>query len=98
MSFRDLLGPLSCAPVQTNCAAHWQRIQGVLGIGDGGTPGPSDAGTTDGGVPPPPKPGGRSSGCSTTGGGAAAFLGVVALVLLWRRVSWLRARVTRHGV
>jgi uncharacterized protein (TIGR03382 family) len=88
MSFTELLGPLTCAPVQTACAAHWARIQGVLGIvGDGGTPGPSDAGTTDGGVPPPPSSGGRSSGCSTTGGGAAAFLGVVALVLLWRRVS-----------
>jgi hypothetical protein len=33
MSFRELLGPLTCAPVQTNCQAHWERIQGVLGIG-----------------------------------------------------------------
>src|SRR5207248_1155819 len=39
MKFTDLQGPLSCGPVQTNCAAHWNRIQGVLGIGatvDGG--------------------------------------------------------------
>src|SRR5204863_3186252 len=33
MSFTQLLGPLTCAPVQTNCEAHWERIQGVLGIG-----------------------------------------------------------------
>jgi photosystem II stability/assembly factor-like uncharacterized protein len=32
MSFTQLLGPLTCAPVQTNCQAHWERIQGVLGI------------------------------------------------------------------
>ena len=40
MSFVDLLGPLTCAPVQSNCEAHWQQIQGVLGIGpvpDAGT-------------------------------------------------------------
>lgn len=43
MSFRQLLGPLTCAPVQTNCQAHWERIQGVLGIGtrDAGQGGPS---------------------------------------------------------
>lgn len=51
MSFRDLQGLLTCAPVQTNCAAHWARIQGVLGItapdggqadgGTGGSPGGS---------------------------------------------------------
>jgi hypothetical protein len=33
MSFKELLGPLTCTPVQTNCQAHWERIQGVLGIG-----------------------------------------------------------------
>jgi hypothetical protein len=44
MSFTELLGPLTCAPVQTSCAAHWHRIQGVLGIElrqgipDGGLP------------------------------------------------------------
>ena len=27
MSFRDLLGPLTCSSVQTNCAAHCERIQ-----------------------------------------------------------------------
>jgi hypothetical protein len=43
MSFRDLLGPLACTPVQTNCAAHWDRIQAVLGIKL------PDAGSTDGG-------------------------------------------------
>ena len=50
MSFTELLGPLTCSPVQTNCAAHWNRIRAVLGItGDGGTPGPPDAGNPDGG-------------------------------------------------
>ena len=33
MSFTQLLGPLTCAPVQTNCQPHWERIKGVLGIG-----------------------------------------------------------------
>jgi len=44
MSFTQLLGLLTCAPVQTNCASHWERIQGVLGIAkpDAGQP---DAGT-----------------------------------------------------
>jgi hypothetical protein len=32
MSFKQILGTLTCPPVQTNCAAHWHRIQGVLGI------------------------------------------------------------------
>lgn len=46
MSFTQLLGPLTCAPVQTNCQAHWERIQGVLGIarpdaGQGGSPKPA---------------------------------------------------------
>ncbi|HZX43855.1 MAG TPA: MYXO-CTERM sorting domain-containing protein, partial [Myxococcaceae bacterium] len=85
MSFTELLGPLTCAPVQTNCAPHWARIQGVLGItGDGGTPGPPDAGNPDAGTAPAPKPGGCPSGCSSAGGSAAAFLGLVAVVLLWR--------------
>jgi hypothetical protein len=44
MSFTQLLGPLTCPPVQTNCQAHWERIQGVLGIST--TP---DAGTGSGG-------------------------------------------------
>jgi hypothetical protein len=33
MSFTQLLGPLTCAPVQNNCQSHWERIKGVLGIG-----------------------------------------------------------------
>lgn len=93
MSFTELLGPLTCTTVQTNCAAHWARIQAVLGItGDGGTTGPPDAGSPDGGTTPPPKPGGGSSGCSSTGGSAAAILGLVAVVLLWRRGRLLVGR------
>ena len=82
MSFRDLLGPLSCAPVQTNCAAHWQRIRGVLGIGDAGTdagsggPGP---GTPDGGAPAPAKSGG---GCSSAGGTVLPIVALLALICL----------------
>ena len=33
MKFPQLLGPLTCAAVKTNCEPHWERIQGVLGIG-----------------------------------------------------------------
>ena len=46
MRLPDLQGPLTCAPVQTACAAHWARIQNVLAA-DGGTSSP-DAG---GGMP-----------------------------------------------
>jgi len=92
MSFVDLLGPLTCEPVASNCAAHWERIQGVLGIlppPDGGTgPGP-DAGTPDAGQvdagSPPSSGGGQKSGCSTTGGNGAVALGlIVVTLLLWR--------------
>jgi hypothetical protein len=44
MSFTQLQGPLTCAPVQTNCQAHWERIKGVLGIGT-----PTDGGVASGG-------------------------------------------------
>jgi hypothetical protein len=82
MSFRDLLGPLTCAPVQTNCAAHWQRIQGVLGIGDAGTDGGSGGpgpGTPDAGPPPPAKNGG---GCSSAGGALVPIVTLLALIFL----------------
>ncbi|HEY1908803.1 MAG TPA: hypothetical protein VGG91_22360, partial [Myxococcaceae bacterium] len=75
MSFRDLLGPLSCGPVQTNCAAHWQRIQGVLGIGDAGPP----PGTPDAGVSPPAKSGG---GCSSAGGAMLPLVAALAVLSL----------------
>jgi len=98
MSFIDLLGPLTCAPVANACQDHWARIQGVLGIGpapDGG-PGPDagpapdggpgpDAGPVDAGPPPPPSGGGQKSGCSTTDGNGAVALGlIVVILLLWR--------------
>jgi MYXO-CTERM domain-containing protein len=85
MSFRELLGPLTCAPVQTNCAAHWQRIQGVLGIGDAGTDaGSGPPGTPDAGGSPPAK---SSGGCSSAGGTMlplVAALAVLSLGLLAR--------------
>jgi len=63
MSFKDLLGPLTCAPVQTNCQAHWQRIQGVLfGAPDAGQPAPT--------------PGG--SHCASVGAGPSALLLLLA--------------------
>ena len=63
MSFPQLLGPLTCAPVQTNCQPHWERIQGVLGItaSDGGT---SDGGGGGGGAGP------GGSHCGSTGADA----------------------------
>ena len=70
MSFKDLLGPLACPQVQTACAAHWARIQQVLGIA------PADAGS---GAPPslPPK----KSGCASAVPAAWGLL----LLLFWRR-------------
>jgi len=79
MSLKDLLGPLTCAPVQTNCQAHWQRIQCVLRIGIG-----ADAGQTCGAAQPPPNPGG--SHCASVGGSASALL--VLLAYAWRRRRW----------
>jgi len=82
MSFRDLLGPLTCAPVQTNCAAHWQRIQGVLGIGDAGTDAGSGGPGTDAGAPPPPSPAKSGGGCASAGGAALPIVALLALVCL----------------
>jgi len=92
MSFIDLLGPLTCAPVADNCSAHWERIQGVLGIGPPPDAGPGgggpDAGPApDGGPPPSPPTGQPKSGCSTTGGNGALFLGLLVVLLLWRMRS-----------
>jgi hypothetical protein len=90
MSFRDLLGPLTCSPVQTNCAAHWQRIQGVLGIGDAGTDaGTGPSGTPDAGTSPPAKSGG---GCSSTGGAVLPLMAGLALLFLGLRARSPRAR------
>lgn len=87
MSFRDLLGPLTCPPVQTNCAAHWQRIQGVLGIGSSDAGSPNDAGVpSDGGLPGTSDAGtgGSHSSCSSTDQGAIFILGWIALAFLLR--------------
>jgi hypothetical protein len=87
MSFPELLGPLTCPEVQQACAAHWSRIQGVLGITDGGTDAgqPIDGGN-DAGVPPT---GGGHSGCSSVDGGQASLFGllflVASIVLMGRR-------------
>src|SRR5205823_5711954 len=65
MKFTDIQGPLTCTPVASNCAAHWERIQGVLGLGP-----LSDAGQ-GGGVPPPMA---SASHCSSVGADAATLL------------------------
>jgi hypothetical protein len=87
MNFTDLLGPLTCAPVESNCAAHWQRIQGVLGLGpapDAGTGGGPDAGSPDAGTTPPPSTGGPKSGCATAGGDPIFILGLLVAFFVWR--------------
>jgi hypothetical protein len=61
MTFREIQGPLTCREVQAACAAHWERIQTVLGIGSGG----SDAGVSGGGS-------GGGSHCASAGGDAWA--------------------------
>jgi len=70
MSFTQLLGPLTCEPVQTNCAAHWGRIQGVLGITK------PDAGQADAGTSGPPA---KGSSCASAGGAGAWSVWVLAL-------------------
>jgi hypothetical protein len=67
MKFTDIQGPLTCSPVQSNCAAHWERIKGVLGIGT-----PTDAGQSDAGNQLPAS--GRGSHCSSLGADATALL------------------------
>jgi MYXO-CTERM domain-containing protein len=80
MKFTELQGPLTCSEVQTACAAHWARIQLVLGIADAGVP---DAGNSP---PPPSSPEGQRSGCSTTDGNTATVLALaIALLLLLLR-------------
>jgi hypothetical protein len=78
MSFTQLLGPLTCAPVQTNCQAHWSRIQGVLGIGprpDAGQGGGGDGGTGPSG----------GSHCASAGVDAWSLWVALGLLSRWRR-------------
>ena len=80
MKFSQILGPLTCAPVPTACAAHWQRIQEVLGIAP-----TSDAGTTvDGGAPPPAKGG---SHCASVGADLWALVALLGFSLSRRSRS-----------
>lgn len=77
MTFTQLLGPLTCPSVQTNCQAHWSRIQGVLGIApqpDAG-PGGSDGGTTPSG----------GSHCASAGVDSWCFWVALAWAARWRR-------------
>jgi photosystem II stability/assembly factor-like uncharacterized protein len=82
MKFTDIQGPLSCSQVATNCAAHWERIKAVLGIGavpdagQGGGGGGGGGGTSPGG-----------SSCATVGAGAATLLLLLAFSLRRRSRS-----------
>jgi hypothetical protein len=75
MKFTDLRGPLTCAAVQTNCAAHWERIQGVLGIGATADAGQGSGGGGGGG--------GGGGSCATAGAGLICIAALAAF-LLWR--------------
>jgi hypothetical protein len=69
MKFSQILGPLTCASVQSACSAHWERVQQVLGIG-----GP-DAGPADAGTPPPTR---SNSHCASLGGDVWGLLALLA--------------------
>jgi len=82
MSFKQLLGPLTCPPVQTNCQPHWERIQGVLGIGVAADAGQGSGGGGGGG-------GGSGVGggsCATAGGGLICIAALAAFLLRRTRV------------
>jgi photosystem II stability/assembly factor-like uncharacterized protein len=78
MSFKDLLGPLTCPAVQTACSAHWARVQMVLGIGA-----VADAGTPDAGTTSPP----HKSGCNSAASDGLGPFTFLAMVLKSRRSS-----------
>jgi photosystem II stability/assembly factor-like uncharacterized protein len=75
MKLPELQGLLTCAPVQSACAAHWARIQTVFAA-DAGPP------STDGGGGTSPSSGGH---CSSAGAGPLAGLALVAFALRRRR-------------
>src|SRR5207245_8380245 len=87
MKFTEVKGLLSCATVQTACAAHWQRIGCVLGVG-------RNCGSTgsDGGIQPGGTPARGTSGCATAGRVGLVALAIAALCLLRRSA---RANVCR---
>jgi photosystem II stability/assembly factor-like uncharacterized protein len=89
MNFSQILGPLTCPPVATNCVDHWARIQQVLGINqptpDAGPPPAPDAGTSGPDAGPAPA-GGGSSGC------AAASSAPDSLALLFALLAWVHSR------
>ena len=83
MSFVDLLGPLTCPTVQDNCAAHWERIQGVLGIAPVPDAGPGGGDRTPA---PPPMPGLSSRRRTPDSRSPAAPLPVATALCFW--VCW----------
>ena len=75
MTFTQILGPLTCPPVQTNCQAHWSRIAGVLGI----APQPDAGGGADGGTTPS-----GGSHCASAGVDAWSLWVALGLAARWR--------------
>jgi hypothetical protein len=85
VKFNEMKGLLTCGPVQTACAAHWERVGCVLGVGTNcGIP------RSDGGIQPGGSPPGKSSSCASAGGAGVAALAVIALYLLKRSAAWAR--------
>ena len=78
MKFSELLGPLTCSSVKTACAAHWERIQQVLGIASPDA-GPAGSGSDAGGA----RSGSNGSHCSSAGIDGSALL----LFLLFTRTK-----------
>jgi hypothetical protein len=76
----ELKGLLTCAPVQTACAAHWQRVSCVLGVGTNCGPPRSD-----GGIQPGDNSGtAGGSHCASAGASGGAAFALLALYLLRR--------------
>jgi MYXO-CTERM domain-containing protein len=80
-SFRDIDGPLGCAPdslMQEFCADQWPQYAALFGIplADGGV---QDGGGADGGTAPPPAP----KGCGCQAGASGALGALLAAVALW---------------
>jgi hypothetical protein len=96
MKFTELKGPLTCPEVQTACAAHWARIQQVLGLtgADAGVTPPPDAGSSTGPA---------TKSCASAPDGPQAILGTMILLTAFRMGSrrsggtWTRSREPPSG-
>jgi len=89
MKFTQIRGPLTCGPVQTNCAAHWDRIQDVLGITPTTDAGQGSGGGGGGGGGSPGK-----GGCKTLAPAGATILALLGFALR-RRIERGRRSVRK---